>query len=145
MKYFSLYRISTYLLLLFCFGHTVGGLLSNKSLGPQADAVLASMKSVHFNFNGADCTWYGFHLGFGLMVSVFLLFCAFITWYLGGLGPDESRACLPIAWALVASQILTAVLSWSYFFAGPATLSTLVAILVAIQSFRQQSAELVRA
>jgi hypothetical protein len=35
MKYLSPYRIATYLLVLFGFGHTVGGMLSNQSLGPE--------------------------------------------------------------------------------------------------------------
>jgi hypothetical protein len=44
-------------------------MLSQKSLGPESDAVFSSMKAVHFNFNGASCTWYGFWFGFGLMAS----------------------------------------------------------------------------
>ena len=44
------------LLVLFCFGHTAGGMLSEKSVGSEADAVFASMKSVHFTFGGATVT-----------------------------------------------------------------------------------------
>ena len=46
MKYLGPYRIAAYLLVLFCIGHTAGGMLSQKSLGPEADAVFAAMKSV---------------------------------------------------------------------------------------------------
>jgi hypothetical protein len=139
-KYLNAYRLSTYLLLVFCAGHTIGGLFTPRSYGPEADAVLASMKSVHFPFNGADSTWYGFHLGFGLIVSVYLLLCAFITWYLGGLDAVERRPCLPIAWALSLSLALTAALSFRYFFPAPGVFASLAAVLLAIQCFREQAA-----
>src|SRR5262245_4308687 len=70
------FRIATYLLVIFCALHTGGGMLAQKSLGPAADTVFAAMKAVHFDFNGSDCTWYGFWFGFGLTASVFLLFSA---------------------------------------------------------------------
>src|SRR4051812_26760812 len=47
-KYFTPFRIATYLLLLFCAGHTAGGMLSQKSLGADADAVFDQMKTVSF-------------------------------------------------------------------------------------------------
>lgn len=48
MKYFTPYRLATYLLLVFCAGHTGGGMFAQKSLGPEADSVFSAMKSVHF-------------------------------------------------------------------------------------------------
>ena len=87
MRYLSPYRIAALLLVLFCAGHTAGGMLSQKSLGPGADAVFAAMKRVQFNFNGSTCTWYGFWFALGLMVSVFLLFSAIAAWQL--------QACFP--------------------------------------------------
>ncbi len=136
MKYFNLYRISTYLLIIFAVTHTFGGLLSKKSLGPEADAVLASMKEVHFNFMGADSTYYGFYFGFGLVTTLFLLFSAVVTWYLGGLRPEERVSLSPISWALFVSYVLMAVLSWVYFFAGPGVTSTIVAVLLGIACIR---------
>jgi ABC-type nitrate/sulfonate/bicarbonate transport system permease component len=70
MKYLTPYRIATYLLVLFFLGHTAGGMLAQKSLGPESDAVFAAMKSVRFVFNGATCTWYDFWFGFGLTPKV---------------------------------------------------------------------------
>jgi hypothetical protein len=138
VKYLGVYRIATYLLLLFCLGHTAGGMLSHKSLGPAADAVFASMKAVHFNFNGADCTYYGFWLGFGLMVSVFLLFSAVVAWCLGSVKPAHWPSVAPIAWALFASHVCNVVLSWTWFFAGPGVLSTVIAALLGIGAYRRQ-------
>ncbi len=140
MKYLGPYRIAAYLLVLFCIGHTAGGMLSQKSLGPEADAVFAAMKSVHFTFNGARCSFYGFWFAFGLMVSVFLLFSAVAAWHLGGVAPGQWAAVSPIAWALFASHLGNAYLSWAYFFVGPGVLSTLIALLLGVGAWRKSIA-----
>lgn len=137
MKYFGPYRLATYLLVLFCAGHTAGGMLAQKSLGSESDAVFSSMKAVHFDFNGADCTWYGFWFAFGLMTSVFLLFSALVAWTLAGVSPNHWSMVAPIAWALFASHVCNAVLSWRYFFAGPGVFSTAIAALLGIGAFRK--------
>jgi hypothetical protein len=135
VKYFSPFRIATYLLVIFCAMHTAGGMLAQKSLGPESDAVFASMKAVHFNFNGADCTWYGFW--FGLMASVFLLLSAVVAWQLDKVGRESWPKVSVIAWALVVAQALNAVLSWRYFFAGPGVFSTVITILLAVGALRK--------
>jgi hypothetical protein len=139
VKYLSPYRIATYLLVLFFVGHTGGGMLSQKSLGPPSDAVFASMKAVHFTFNGADCTWYGFWFGFGLVVSVFLLLSAIVAWQLDKVAPAQWSAVSVIAWAFCAAHLVNAALSWKYFFAGPGTIGTAVALLLGIGAWRKQA------
>jgi hypothetical protein len=131
MKYLSPFRVASYLLMVFFVGHTAGGMLAQKSLGPDADAVFASMKAVHFTSHGATHSWYGIWFAFGLLVSVFLLFSAVAAWQLD----KVNAACWPsvsvIAWALVASHACNAALSWTYFFAGPGIFATIVTILLA--------------
>jgi len=130
MKYFTPYRFATYLLLVFCAGHTGGGMFAQKSLGPEADTVFAAMKSVHFNFNGGNCTYYGFWFGFGLVTSIFMLLSAALCWWLAGVEAKSWRLVRPVAWALILSQAANAMLSWKYFFAGPGILATLITALV---------------
>lgn len=137
MKYLGIYRIAAYLLVVFCAGHTAGGMLAQKSLGAESDAVFSSMKAVHFNFNGADCTWYGFWFAFGLMTSVFLLLSAAVAWTLAGVSPAHWPVVAPIAWGLFVSHVCNAILSWNYFFAGPGVLSSVVAALVGIGAYRK--------
>ncbi len=132
MKYLTPFRIATYLLLLFFAGHTGGGMLAQKSLGPQSDLVFAAMKTVHFKFNGADSTWYGFWFGFGLMVSIFLLFSAIVAWQLDRVRPEQWPAVSVIAWSLLASHLAATILSWKYFFAGPGTIGAIVTLLLAL-------------
>src|SRR5436305_4143247 len=125
------YRIATALLMGFCASHTIGGLLSFHDYGPPGNNVLASMKQVHFDFFGSDCSFYGFHMGFGLMVSVFLVVSAVITWTLGNPrvrgNPVVVREMRPIALALSVAYASVALLSWKYFFIGPFGLSVAIA------------------
>jgi hypothetical protein len=136
MRRFGLYRIAACLLLFFCAGHTAGGMLGQKSLGPAADAVFAAMKAVRFTFNGSQCTWYGFWLGLGLTCSVFLLFSAIAAWRLGGVAPAEWRPVSAIAWALFGAHVANAALTWRYFFVGAGALASLIALLLGVAAWQ---------
>jgi hypothetical protein len=140
VKYLTPYKIATYLLVLFFAGHTGGGMIGQKSMGPSSDAVFESMKSVHFDFNGADSTWYGFWFGFGILASVFLLFSAILSWQLDKVSKAAWPELSVVAWAFVASHVANAILSFKYFFAGPAVIGTLVAILLGVGALRKQRA-----
>lgn len=139
MDLLSPYRVASYLLLFFSGSHTLGGLLFPPSNGLAADAVLASMKTTHFDFHGSDCTFYGFHMGFGLNVSVYLALSAVIAWTLGdprvAQNPAVRGVIRPVAWALFVAHMFTAVLSWQYFFKGPGVFSTLITLLLGWECF----------
>src|SRR2546430_2708586 len=53
MQYLTPYHVATYLLLIFSAAHTLGGLFLPHGYGVDANDVLASMKSIHFDFNGS--------------------------------------------------------------------------------------------
>jgi hypothetical protein len=135
-RYFNGFRLSSYLLVLFCAGHTWGALVSVPHFGPEADAVLTSMKSVHFLAQNSNDTWYGFYLGFGWLVSVFFLFSAVVTWHLGGLQRRDQRAMAPIVWALFLSYAASTYLSWTYFFVAPGLFSTAVAAILGFECLK---------
>jgi hypothetical protein len=139
MKYLSPYRIASYVLVIFFAGHTGGGMLAQKSLGPESDAVFASMKAVHFNFNGSDCTWYGFWFALGLGVSAFLALSAVVSWRLDKIGAESWPAASVIAWALSAANAFNAYLSWRYFFAGAGIFATAATLLLIIGTMRKRS------
>ena len=67
MKVSLLYRTASVLLLLFAAGHTIGF----RQVDPawHADSLVDSMKSMHFNANGSDRTYWEFFVGFGLSVT----------------------------------------------------------------------------
>jgi hypothetical protein len=138
MKYLSPYRLASYLLVLFFAAHTAGGMLAQRSHGPDADAVFASMKAVHFASKGAIGSWYGIWFAFGLLVSVFLLFSAIVAWQLDKVNAASWPSVSVIAWALAASHACNAVLSWTYFFAAPGIFATVVTILLVAGALRKQ-------
>ncbi|PYP11908.1 MAG: hypothetical protein DMD59_01415 [Gemmatimonadetes bacterium] len=116
-----LYRISAALLLLATLGHTFGGMLGTARRGPRAgadaDRVFGEMKSVLFQWQGADTTWFKFWLGNGLCVSALFLPAIVALWVLGGLDSTVRQATLPIAVATLVGIALTSVLGFKYF--GP--------------------------
>jgi hypothetical protein len=135
----SFYRVAAFMLVFFCTGHTIGGMLLQKSLGPEADAVFSSMKAVEFKFNGTTCTWYGFWFGFGLTASIFLSLSAVTAWQLENIPPEAWHLTSGIAWALVAAHLLNTILTWAYCFTGAGLLSTVVTILLAAGALQKQS------
>jgi len=138
MKYLGPFRVATYLTVLFFLGHTGGGMLAQKSLGPESDAVFAQMKSVQFTFNGATCTWYGFWFGFGLLFSAFLAFSAVVSWHFSTISPENWPPVALIAWGLFAMHVIGAVLGFAYFGLAPGVSASLIAVLIAIGAVRKR-------
>lgn len=134
--YLNPFRLTTYLLILYCAGHTVGALVQTPHFGPGADAVLEAMKTTHFLANGSACTWYGFYLGFGYLVSIFFLFAAVVTWHLGGLAPPQQRAAAPLAGALFVAFAAGTYLAARWFFLPPVVFSSLITLLLGWQCLR---------
>ncbi|HKO52066.1 MAG TPA: hypothetical protein VJV79_30360 [Polyangiaceae bacterium] len=137
MKKITLFRCASVLLALLCVMHTIGGMIAQKSLGAASDVVFEQMKGVHFDFNGADCTWYGFWFGFGLTVSAFLLLSAIIAWELERVDLALWPQLRYVAWALVASHAFNTLISWRYFFAGPGIFGVVITLLLAIATQRK--------
>jgi hypothetical protein len=135
-KYLNPLRLTTLLLVLYCLGHTLSALVSTPPFGAQSDAVAAAMKSVHFEFSGSVCTWYGFYLGFGYEVSIFFLFSGVLTWFLGGMSLPDQRRWAPILWALFVSYSATIVLAVRYLFIVPIVFSSLITLLLGLQGVR---------
>ncbi|HZF07239.1 MAG TPA: hypothetical protein VFE33_00460 [Thermoanaerobaculia bacterium] len=121
-----LYRIAAVVLVLFALGHTFG-FLHFKPQTPAGQAVRDAMNSVNFQVGSGTFTYGGFYVGFGLYVSAYLLFSAFLAWYLGGLAAGSPQAIGALGWAFFALQLASLVLSWIYFAAVPTLFSGLVA------------------
>ena len=122
-----IYRIASALLVLFAAGHTFG-FMRFKPSAPEALAVRDAMNNVHFQVRGADFSYGRFYTGFGLTITVYLLFSAFLAWHLGGLARAHPEAVGVLGWVFVAVQVAMVVLSWLYFSIAPAVLSVLIAL-----------------
>lgn len=129
------YRTASVLLVLFAAGHTIGFL---RFVPPSAQAVAVrdAMRSVSFAAHGGSYTYAGFYDGFGLTVSVYFLFAAFLAWHLGNLARTRPDAVGALGWAFCAAQTAVFALSLVYFFLLPALFSGLVALCLAIAAWR---------
>ena len=83
MKASLFYRIAAALLLLFAIGHTLGFRQSDPSWG--VDALLGSMRSIHFDVQGFSRTYWDLFFAAGFSVGMFYFFAAILAWQLGGL------------------------------------------------------------
>jgi hypothetical protein len=129
MKATLLYRIVSVLFLLFAAGHTLG-FLHFKPPTAAGRVVFDAMNDVHFQIGSGNFTYGGFYAGFGLLVTVYLLFSAFLAWHLGGLAGHDPQAIGALGWVFFLVQAATLVLSWIYFSVPPVVLSALVAVCV---------------
>jgi hypothetical protein len=114
------------LLLLFAAGHTFG--FRQNVPEWRADAVLALMRSVHFDAQGFTRTYWDFFSAFGLIFSVFLLFAAVLAWLLAALPPETLARVRGIAWSLAICFVAVTALSWRYAFTTPIIFSALIAV-----------------
>jgi len=129
MKASLLYRIASILLLLFAAGHTVGFQQIDPAWG--VDSLVQSMKTIHFNANGSERTYWDFFAGFGYFVTVLLVFAAIVAWQFGSL-PDGVLATLRIsAWGFAVCLVAVAYLSWRYFFIIPMVFSVAIFLCLA--------------
>src|SRR6266436_8573724 len=126
LKATILYRISSALLLLFAAGHTFGFRQNNPEWG--ADAVLGLMRSVHFDAQGFNRTYWDFFSAFGLFFSVFLLFAAVLAWQLAGLPAEIFARMRRTAWALAICFAAVTALSLKYAFTTPIVFSAMITI-----------------
>jgi hypothetical protein len=120
------YRISSVLLLLFAAGHTLGFRKIDPKWG--VDSLVGSMQSVRFDAQGFSRTYWDFYVGFGLFVSVFLVFVAILAWQLGDLAPETLALMRGPAWSLVICFAVVAILSWKYFFIAPIVFAILITV-----------------
>ena len=128
MKASLLYRIASILLILFAVGHTLGFYQVDPKWG--IDSLIQSMRSVHFNANGSERTYWDFFVGFGLFVTVLMVFASVVAWQLGSL-PAATLATMRVtAWGFVVCFASVAFLSWRYFFLVPLIFS--IAILICL-------------
>jgi hypothetical protein len=122
-----LYRIASGLLVVFAASHT-SGLLTFDESSSEVRGVREAMDHVHFQLMGSNCSYGGFYFGFGLLLTAYLLFSAFLAWHLGGLARRNPQAIGALAWSLFTVQVVNLALSWTYFFPAPVAMSALVAI-----------------
>lgn len=133
MKPALLYRIAAGLLVLFAIGHTLGFRQVDPSWG--AEGVVAALKSHRFDVQGFSRTYWDFYTGFGLFVTVFLVFAAVLAWQLGSLPQNVLRAMSVVLWTLALSFVGVTFLSWRYFFVVPIAFSAVISLCLLLAAW----------
>jgi hypothetical protein len=125
-------RIASVLTLIHCALHTVGGVFGKPRHGAAEIAVLDTIKSQRFDFMGSMRSYYDFLFGYGLAITVTLLVQGILFWQLGAAIRTSPGIVRPIVALFFVGCILTAIVSWKYFFIGPAITQLLIAACLAL-------------
>jgi hypothetical protein len=128
MKASVCYRAAAVVLLLFAVGHTLGFRESDPKWG--VDALLASMRSIHFDMQGLDRTYWDLFVAAGFCGGVFFFFAAILAWQLGGLPAPTLHMMRRTAWAFALSFAAITVVSWKYLFPIPIAFSLAITLLL---------------
>src|SRR5882724_10488675 len=136
MKASMFYRIAAVLLLLFAVGHTLGFRQSDPAWG--VDALLGSMRSIHFDVQGFSRTYWDLFLAAGFSVGVLYLFAAVLAWQLGGLPAETLAAMRVTVWALALCFAVITVVSWRYLFAVPIGFSVVITVCLIAAAWRSK-------
>ena len=121
MKASMFYRIAAVLLLLFAVGHTLGFRQSDPKWG--VDVLLGSMRSIHFDVQGFDRTYWDLFVAAGFSVGVFYLFAAILAWQLGGLPSATLALMRGTSWAFALCFAAITIVSWRHLFIIPIVFS----------------------
>jgi hypothetical protein len=126
MKASMFYRIAAVLLVLFAVGHTLGFRASDPKWG--VDALLGSMRSIHFDVQGFNRTYWDLFEAAGFSVGILYLFAAILAWQLGGLPTATLALMRGTAWAFALCFAIIAVVSWRYLFIIPIAFSIVITL-----------------
>jgi hypothetical protein len=124
-------RIASVLTLIHALLHTVGGVFGG--VGPGAQQVAATaMKTNEFVAMGVTRSYWDFHMGMGLAVSVLLTMEGVVFWQLGSLAKTDALRLRPVLGTFLCGYLGLAIVSYRYFFSGPVIAEILIALCLVL-------------
>ena len=133
MRASTFYRIAAVLLLLFAVSHTFGFRLSDPTW--KVDALTGSMRSVHFDVQGFNRTYWDFFTGAGFTTGVLYLFSAILAWQLSRLPAPTLALMRGTAWAFAICFAAITVVSWKYLFLIPVAFSIAITVCLTLAAW----------
>jgi|SRR5271165_1390980 len=127
-------RIASIIALVFCAGHTIGGVFSKPAPGVQT-FVVQIMKANTFDAMGSLRTFWDFNLGYGLILSTVLFTHCILFWQLGTLVKVDGARLRPIFALLGLEFLVQAPIAGRFFFLGPCIFSLVIAACLAAAFF----------
>jgi hypothetical protein len=131
-----LYRTAAILLALFDAGHTFI-FLTFKPSNAEGLAVMEGMNRVHFQMFGGSLTYGDLYVGFGLVVTVYLIFAAYLAWRLSVVARTAPQSIGALRWVFTGAQAAVLVLACMYFTGPPVWFAGAIAVSVAWAALAQ--------
>lgn len=125
----TLLRAAAVVSVFYCAGHA-SGYPWTSGVGPEPENVARLMQSVSFETMGVQRTYADFYVGFGHVISAFLLTQSAWLWSLASIAKRDARLVIPAALATLGGVLVNAYLSYRFFFALPAMLSVVIALFI---------------
>ena len=143
MKPRTYLRIASVLTLVHSAMHTIGGVFGTAAPGP-ASVAEAAMKANQFQFMGVTRTFWEFHRGMGLALTIFLTAEGLVFWLLGSLAERDAAALWPVLAVFMLGYLAFAVDSLVYFFALPVVFEALIALCLGLALVGAKTAQTAR-
>jgi hypothetical protein len=132
MKPWIWLRLAALLEALGTIGHTITTASTAPTHGPGEQAVFDAMRSFRFNVMGSMRSTWDFYRGYQFSTTVNFVMLVALLWLLSNLGRTAPRQARPMVLTILGAQIFSAILGWTYFFAGPGIGGSLIALCLAM-------------
>jgi len=123
-------RVASVLTLLFAGAHSLGGLSFWSPAGETA--ALRAMRSFHFDALGVSRTYLDFYLGFGFIISIYLLTQAVVLWQLASFAKTAANCVRPLIGTFFLTSLVSAFLAWRYIFLIPVVSFLAIAVCLGL-------------
>ena len=127
MKAKTLLRSASVVALLLTIGHTAGypwvGNVTEQQLGQ-----ITAVNSVAAAIQGFSRSYWDFHVGFGLTLSLVFFAQAAVLWRLGALSETEPRTTRLVAMVFGAFYAAATVVNFLFFFWAPIVCTAILAV-----------------
>jgi len=131
MRSSALLRIASVITMLNFAGHTTGYPWT-PDIGPGAVPVLDAMKGHSFDVIGSARTYWDFYVGFGVIISLYLLVQTIVLWQLASLVKNDALRLRPVIATFFVACVVNTFLAWKYFFVIPLGISAANALCLAL-------------
>lgn len=125
-----LLRVASVITLLFAAGHTMGAWESWSPAGETE--VLGAMRTFRFDAEGVNRTYLDFYLGFGFVISVYLLLQAILLWQLAAITKLEPLNVRPLIGSFFVASVVSALVSWRFIFTVPVACFAVIAVCLGL-------------
>ena len=118
-------RVASIVSLLFAVGHTLGG--AQCWSPPGETDVLRAMRAFRFDVSGVSRSYMDFYLGFGFIISSYLLLQAALLWQLAAIARADAARTRPLIASFALASLASVFLTWRFVFTIPVVFSAVIA------------------